>query len=162
MQLVILGLSQPAPKRVSMPWWCNAAFMWWVLGCMDEWLSMEQWRNDTEYRVQMKYLEKNQSHRYFVHHLSHMLRAGRSGNPISVGRNFLHLSWPALGPTQPHIQWVPGVKRPGLALTTPPPSSAEIKERVELYLYSPSGPSWPVRGWTVLFTLGDRWWWHSG
>jgi hypothetical protein len=24
------------------------------------------------------------------------------------------------------------------------PSSAEVKERVELYLYSPSGPSWPV------------------
>jgi hypothetical protein len=28
----------------------------------------------------------------------------------------------------------------------PPPSSAEIKERVELYLYFPSGPSWPVVG----------------
>jgi hypothetical protein len=25
----------------------------------------------------------------------------------------------------------------------PTPSSAEVKERVELYLYSPSGPSWP-------------------
>ena len=24
--------------------------------------------------------------------------------------------------------------------------SAEVKERVELYLYSPSGPSWPVIG----------------
>ena len=29
------------------------------------------------------------------------------------------------------------------------PSSAEVKERVELYLYSTSGPSWPVRGWTI-------------
>jgi hypothetical protein len=28
-------------------------------------------------------------------------------------------------------------------------SSAEVKERVELYLYSPSGPLWPVPGWTV-------------
>ena len=28
----------------------------------------------------------------------------------------------------------------------PPSSSAEVKERVELYLYSPSGPSWPVLG----------------
>jgi len=26
----------------------------------------------------------------------------------------------------------------------PPPSSAEVKERVALYLYAPSGPSWPV------------------
>jgi len=27
-----------------------------------------------------------------------------------------------------------------------PPAIAEVKERVELYLYSPSGPSWPVLG----------------
>jgi len=33
----------------------------------------------------------------------------------------------------------------------PPQSSAEVKERVELYLYSPSGPSWPVVGWMYLF-----------
>jgi hypothetical protein len=26
----------------------------------------------------------------------------------------------------------------------PPPSSAEVKGRIELYLYSHSGPSWPV------------------
>jgi len=38
----------------------------------------------------------------------------------------------------------PGVKRPGRAVDHPLPSSAEVKERVELYLYSPSGPSWPV------------------
>ena len=30
---------------------------------------------------------------------------------------------------------------------TPTPSCVEIKERVEIYLYSPSGPSWPVLGW---------------
>jgi hypothetical protein len=40
----------------------------------------------------------------------------------------------------------PGVKRPGRGVDHPPPSSAEVKERVELYLYSPSGPSWPVLG----------------
>jgi hypothetical protein len=39
-----------------------------------------------------------------------------------------------------------GVKRPGRGIDHPPPSSAEVKERVELYLYSPSGPSWPVVG----------------
>jgi len=31
----------------------------------------------------------------------------------------------------------------------PTPSSAEVKERVELYLYSPSGPSWHVLGWPL-------------
>jgi len=35
----------------------------------------------------------------------------------------------------------PGVKRPGHGVDHPPPSSAEVKERVELYLYSPFGPS---------------------
>ena len=38
----------------------------------------------------------------------------------------------------------PGVKRPGRGVYHPAPSSAVVKETVELYLYSPSGPSWPV------------------
>ena len=38
----------------------------------------------------------------------------------------------------------PGVKRSGRGINHPPPFSAEVKERVELYLYSPSGPSWSV------------------
>jgi hypothetical protein len=40
----------------------------------------------------------------------------------------------------------PGVKRPERGGDHPPPSSAEVKERVELYLYSPPGPLWPVLG----------------
>jgi hypothetical protein len=40
----------------------------------------------------------------------------------------------------------PGVKRPGGGVDQPPPSSPEVKERVELHLYSSSGPSWPVLG----------------
>ena len=52
------------------------------------------------------------------------------------------------GPTQSPIQCVPclsrGVKRPGRGVDHPLPSSAEVKERVELYLYSPSVRSWPV------------------
>jgi len=39
-----------------------------------------------------------------------------------------------------------GVKRPGRGIDHPTPSSAKVKERVELYLYFPSGPSWPVLG----------------
>ena len=40
----------------------------------------------------------------------------------------------------------PGVKVQGRGVDYPPPSSAEVKEREELYLYSPSGLSWPVLG----------------
>jgi hypothetical protein len=39
-----------------------------------------------------------------------------------------------------------GLKQPGRGVNHPPPSSAEVKERVELYLYSPSGPTLPVLG----------------
>ena len=33
----------------------------------------------------------------------------------------------------------------------PTPFSAEVKERVELYIYSPVWASWPVIGWTLYF-----------
>ena len=50
--------------------------------------------------------------------------------------------------------WVsyPGVNRPWRGVNHEPPCSAEVKERVQLYLYSPSGLSWPVLGQTLPFT----------
>jgi hypothetical protein len=39
-----------------------------------------------------------------------------------------------------------GVKRLRRGADHPPSSSAEVKERVELFLYSYSGPSWSVLG----------------
>ena len=69
------------------------------------------------------------------------------------GQNFPHPSSPALEPIQPPIKWVPvfpGFKeRPERDVDHPPASSDEVKERVELYLYSPSRPSWPVLGWIL-------------
>jgi hypothetical protein len=60
---------------------------------------------------------------------------------------FTTMSRMALGPTQLPIHWVPGalsmvVKWPGHEADHLPLSSAEIKEWVELYLYSPNAPSW--------------------
>jgi len=40
----------------------------------------------------------------------------------------------------------PGVKRPGRDADHPLSSSAEVKERVELYIYSLSGPLRHVQG----------------
>ena len=44
------------------------------------------------------------------------------------------------------IRVFPRVKRLGHGIDHPPPSSTEVKERAEIYLYSTSGPSWPVIG----------------
>ena len=43
----------------------------------------------------------------------------------------------------------PGVKRSGCGTDHPPSCKRRGHERVELYLYSPSGPSWPVLGRTL-------------
>jgi hypothetical protein len=40
----------------------------------------------------------------------------------------------------------PKVKQPGCGTDHPPTSSAKVNERAQLYLWSPSGPSWPVIG----------------
>jgi len=40
----------------------------------------------------------------------------------------------------------PGLKRPRRGVDYPSPTSFEVKERVELFLYS---PSWSVLGWTL-------------
>jgi hypothetical protein len=62
--------------------------------------------------------------------------------------DFPHPSRPALGVPGP-----PRIKRQGRGVHHPPPFSAEVKERAQLYLYSPSGHSWPVLGWTLPLPL---------
>jgi hypothetical protein len=63
-----------------------------------------------------------------------LLRAGSPGLDSRQWKVFLFstASTPALGPTQPPIQWVPGVLSPGIKRQEreadhSPPSSAEVK-----------------------------------
>jgi hypothetical protein len=83
------------------------------------------------------------------------LRAGRSVDRIPVGARFSApvQTDPGAYPASCTMGTgsFPGVKRPGRGVDHPPLSSAEVKERVELYLCSPSGASWPVLGWTLLY-----------
>ena len=57
---------------------------------------------------------------------------GGPGIESRWGRDFSHLSEPALGPTQPPVQWVPrlsrGKERPGREADPSPSSSAVVKE----------------------------------
>ena len=85
------------------------------------------------------------------------LRAGRSGDRIPVGTSF---SVPVqTGPVTHTASYTmgtgsfSGVKRPGRGVDHPPSYSAGVKERDELYLYSTSGPSWPVIGWPLSLNL---------
>jgi hypothetical protein len=72
------------------------------------------------------------------------------------GQDFLHLSRLALGPPASLTVGTrclsPGVKWPVRSIDHPPQSSAKVKERVERYCFSSSGPSWPVLSLTYLFT----------
>ena len=79
---------------------------------------------------------------------SDSLRAGRSGDRIPVGAKF---SAPVqTGPGAHPASYTmgngsfPWVKWQGSGAD--PPSTAEFEGRVELYICSPSGPSWPVLG----------------
>jgi hypothetical protein len=79
-----------------------------------------------------------------------MIRVLGFDSRLGLGIFFLTTaSKTALGPTQPPIKWVPralslGVKLPGREADHSSPSSAELKECVELYLHFPSTPSWRV------------------
>jgi len=73
---------------------------------------------------------------------------GRGSNP----------GWGDILDTCPEGQWAPssvlknwyrvfpGGKMPGSGVDNPPQFSAEVKERVEIYIYSTSWSSWPVLG----------------
>ena len=84
---------------------------------------------------------------------SDSLQAGRSGDRFLEGARFSATvqTDPGSHPASYTMgtRSFSGVQRPERGVDHPPPSSAEVKERVELYLYSHSEPSWPVLGLTL-------------
>jgi hypothetical protein len=91
-----------------------------------------------------------------VRRYSDWLRSGRSGYRIPVGTRFsasvqtgrgAYPAYCTMGTVS--LSW--GIKRPRRGVDHPPQSGAEVKERLELCPYFPSGPSWPVVGWILQF-----------
>ena len=73
---------------------------------------------------------------------SESLRDRRFGDRFPVRVSFPHPFRPALGLTQPSMQWMPCLSWSIVAETwrcPPTTSSTDVKESVELYLYSPHG-----------------------
>jgi hypothetical protein len=68
--------------------------------------------------------------------ISASVQTGRGAHPASYAMGTWSLS---------------GGKAAGVWRWPPTPSSAEVKERVRLYLYTPSRPSWPVAGELYLY-----------
>jgi len=92
----------------------------------------------------------------YLNQYSDSLRAGQSGDRILVGARFsapVQISPGAHPGDTVGKGSFPGGKAVGAWRLPPTPSSAEVKERVELYLYSTSEPSWPLTGWTLPLPL---------
>jgi hypothetical protein len=77
-----------------------------------------------------------------------------------VGAKFssLVLTGPGAQPASYKMVSYPGVKQPGRGLNHPPPFSAQVKERVELYIYFPSEAFMvsPRVNFTFTFTFIDK------
>jgi len=84
---------------------------------------------------------------------SDSLRAGRSGDRAPVETRF---SAPVQTGSGAHpASYTMGTDSKAARVCHWPPtqSSAEVKERVELYLYSPFGHSWPILEWILPLLL---------
>jgi len=92
---------------------------------------------------------------------SDLLWPGRSWDWLGVGARFLapFLTSPGAHPASYTMGTGSflGVKQPGRGIYHPPPSSAEVKERVGLNLYSPLGPLWLMLGWALPFLFSFLW-----
>ena len=85
-------------------------------------------------------------------------RYGRYGPGIESQwrRDFPHPSRPVLRPSSflCNAYWVfLRAKLAGAWRRPPALFSFEVKERVELHLYFPSGPSWHLLGWTLSYCI---------
>jgi hypothetical protein len=91
----------------------------------------------------------------YLSRYSDSLQVGLSWDRIPVRAKFsapvqtipgVHSSFYRIG-----TGFFPGEKRPKHGVDHPTPSIDNVKDRIELYLWSSSVPSWPVIGWPLPF-----------
>jgi hypothetical protein len=73
--------------------------------------------------------------------------------PVGGGRNISYQSGPPSLLYNGHQVSFLGVIRPRRDVDLPLSSSAKVKERVQLYRYSPFVPSWPLIMWAFTINL---------
>jgi hypothetical protein len=88
----------------------------------------------------------------------HIIRTGSGRNPCGGEIFRIRPDRPCGPPSLLYNRYrvFPWGKAAGPWRWPPFPSNADVKERVELHLYSPSGSSWSVVGWAVPLPLPDR------
>jgi hypothetical protein len=91
-------------------------------------------------------------HRYWDSSVIYRWATGWMIGGSRPGRGWEFFSSTPCRSTQSPIQWVSGalslgLKLPGREIDHSPPSSAEVKENVELYLHSPNTSSWRGAQW---------------
>ena len=82
---------------------------------------------------------------------SDSLRAGRSGDLIPKGARFAHVQTGLRAHSASYAMGT-GFSLGGKRGVKHQPSSVEVKERIQLYLYVPSGPSWHILGRNLVYT----------
>jgi hypothetical protein len=92
----------------------------------------------------------------YLSRYSDSLWAGRFRDRIPAGgvgfpHQFLTRPWAHPSSYTLGAESLPGVKRPRGCIDHPSQSRSEVKERVELYIYSPFGHSWLVPGELYLY-----------
>jgi hypothetical protein len=75
---------------------------------------------------------------YFMYILANNPHKSKKIAPVQTGPGAHRASY-TMG-----TGYFPGAKRPSCGVDHPPSSGVDVKEGIDLYIYSSPGPSWPV------------------
>jgi len=139
-------LTRESPRLQPVNWWLGGLQRWSRRFCQ-EIISLPCQESSSDFTAFQRVLYTLLGHDSIVGRLATSWTV-RGSNPSGVSSALVNTR-PGAHPASytNGTRSLPGVKRPVRGVDhPPPPSTAEVKERVELYLHFPSGPLWPVLG----------------